>query len=95
MKITGEMVDYISLLARLKLPQEEKEAMAGELEKIVSYMDVLAALDTEGVEPMSHVFPLKNVLREDTPLPSQDREALLENAPAQGDGAFLVPKAVE
>lgn len=95
MKITEEMVDYVSVLSRLNLPREEKASMAAELEKIVSYMDVLNTLDTDGVEPMSHVFPVKNVMREDKVLPSQDRAELLENAPGQDQEAFLVPKTVE
>ena len=95
MKITTEMVDYISTLSRLKLPPEEKERMTGELEQIVSYMDILNRLDTSGVEPMSHVFPVKNVLREDQVVPSFDRAELLKNAPAADDEAFLVPKTVE
>ena len=61
MKISEELVDYVSTLSRLRLPQEEKAQMAGELEQIVTYMDTLNTLDTAGVEPMSHVFPLKNV----------------------------------
>ena len=95
MKITTELVDYISGLSRLRLPQEEKEGMAGELEGILAYMDVLNALDTREVEPVSHIFPVKNVWREDETAPSQDRGELLANAPA-GDGeTFLVPRAVE
>ena len=95
MNITTEMVDYISDLSRLRLPQEEKERMTGELQGILAYMDVLNTLDTSGVEPMSHVFPVKNVLREDEVKPSSPREALLANAPAPDEAAFLVPKAVE
>ena len=95
MKITTEMVDYISELSRLKLPQEEKERMTVELERIIAYMDTLNALDTSGVEPMSHVFPVKNVLREDEEVPSFDRSELLKNAPASDGEAFLVPKTVE
>ena len=57
MKITEELVDYVSTLSRLRLPQEEKAKMAGELEQIVTYMDTLNTLDTDGVEPMSHTFP--------------------------------------
>ena len=95
MKITEELVDYISTLSRLKLPEEEKEKMTGELEQILAYMDTLNALDTSGVEPMSHVFPVKNVLREDETAPSMDRGELLKNAPATDGGTFLVPKAVE
>lgn len=95
MKITTEMVDYISVLSRLQLPEEKKERMTEELQQIVSYMDVLNALDTADVEPMSHVFPVKNVLREDEVVPSFDRSALLANAPAPDEEAFLVPKTVD
>lgn len=95
MKITTEMVDYISGLSRLKLPQEEKEQMTGELEQIIAYMDTLSALETSGVEPMSHVFPVKNVMREDEVVPSFDRAELLKNAPNADEEAFLVPKTVE
>ena len=95
MNITPEMVDYISDLSRLRLPREEKEAMAEQLEQILAYMDTLNALDTRGAESMSHVFPVKNVLREDEVAPSGDRSELLKNAPASDGGAFLVPRAVE
>jgi len=95
MKITTEMVDYISILSRLKLPEEEKREMTAELERILGYMDVLNTLDTRDVEPMSHVFPVKNVLREDEVRPSTPRELLLQNAPVPDPEAFLVPKTVE
>lgn len=95
MKITAELVDYISELSRLELDAGAKEDMTAELERIVAYMDVLNKLDTTGVEPMSHVFPVKNVLREDVVEPSQDRAELLAGAPAPDGEAFLVPKAVE
>ena len=95
MRITQELVDYIAGLARLELEPEEARDMTAELERIVAYMDVLNQLDTAGVEPMSHVFPVKNVLREDEIAPSQDRAELLAGSPAGGGGAFLVPKAVE
>ena len=95
MEITKEMVDYVSELSRLRLDEGSKEKMRGELERILAYMDVLNTLDTEGVEPMSHVFPVKNVLREDEVKPSTPRAELLKNAPVPDEEAFLVPKAVE
>ena len=95
MKITTELVDYISELSRLELEAGEKEAMTAQLERIVGYMDVLAQLDTTDVEPLSHVFPVKNVFREDEVMPSQDRAELLAGSPAPDGEAFLVPKAVE
>ena len=95
MKITEEMVDYVSVLSRLKLPAEEKARMTGELERILGYMDVLKKLDTSGAETLAESDGLKNVLREDEVIPSRDREALLSNAPASDGETFLVPKAVE
>lgn len=95
MKITEEMVDYVSVLSRLKLPEADRGAMAADLERIVSYMDVLNTLDTDNVEPLSHVFPVKNVMRPDQVAPSWSRADLLRNAPGHDEEAFLVPKAVE
>ena len=95
MKITEELVDYVCVLSRLKLDPEERAHMAGELEQIVSYMDRLAQVDTDGVEPMSHVLPVANVTRPDVVEPSYDREALLRSAPRRDAETFLVPKAVD
>lgn len=95
MNITPELVGHIADLSRLELAAGEKRDMTAELERIVAYMDVLDKLDTTGVEPMSHVFPVKNVLREDEAAPSQDRAELLAGSPAPDREAFLVPKTVE
>lgn len=102
MKITTQLVDRLSELSRLELEAGEKRAMTAQLEQIVAYMDVLNKLDTTGVEPLSHVFPVKNVFREDVVFTSKQeaerllaREGLLENAPASDGETFLVPKAVE
>lgn len=95
MSIDTKMVDYIAELSRLEVPEGERQAMTAELERILAYMDVLNQLDTDGVEPMSHVFPVKNVLREDQVAPSQERAELLAGSPAPDGEAFLVPKTVE
>ena len=95
MNIGMDMVDYIAELSRLELQAGEKQAMTAQLEQIIAYMDVLNKLDTTGVEPMSHVFPVKNVLREDQAAPSQHREELLAGSPGGDQEAFLAPKAVE
>ncbi len=95
MKIDEAMVEHIAKLSRLELPETEKAAMTRELEQILEHMDVLNSLDTAGLEPMSHVFPLKNVLRPDVVEPSMDRAELLRNAPVPDEEAFLVPKTVE
>ena len=59
---------------------------------MLDYIDTLNELDTEGVEPMSHVFPINNVFREDVVTNGDDREEILSNAPESKDGAFVVPK---
>ena len=56
---------------------------------------MLNTLDTEGVEPMSHIFPIHNVFREDVVENDDEHEKILANAPAAKDGAFKVPKTVE
>ena len=77
-----------------ELTEEEKQETAGELKKILAYMEKLEELDTDGVEPMSHVFPVQNVFREDIVEREDQREALLENAPQKKEGQYLVPKTV-
>lgn len=95
MDITPELVARIADLSRLELGPEETKETAAELGRVLDCMDALNRLDTEGVEPISHVFPVKNVLREDVVLPSQDRAELLAAAPVSDGKTFLVPRTVE
>ena len=95
MKVTDEIIDYIGILARLKLDDSEKESAKSELEKIINYMDTLSSLDTTKIEEMSHAFPVKNVFREDIVGESVDRDIITLNAPDKKDGCFKVPKTVE
>ncbi len=95
MRLTSEEVDYIALLARLDLSPAEREREANELSQILDYFEKLKELDTEDVEPTSHVMPVVNVLRCDEARPSLPREAALQNAPEQAAGMFQVPRVVE
>ena len=95
MQINEQLIDYVAALSRLELSPEEKKRAEKDLGSIVGYIDKLNELDTEGVEPMSHAFPVKNVFREDVLLGSEDRDVLLQNAPKKKDGCFQVPKTVE
>lgn len=95
MIIDDKMIDYIGELARLRLRDDERESAKNEMNKIIDYMDTLNQLDTEGIEAMSHAFPVKNVFRKDEVMPSKDREDILLNAPNKKDGAFKVPKTFE
>jgi aspartyl-tRNA(Asn)/glutamyl-tRNA(Gln) amidotransferase subunit C len=89
--IEREQVLHVARLARLRLTDDEVERMAGELSKILEYVETMNELDLEGVEPTSHVVDLTNVLREDVPRPSLDRETALEQAPDATDSGFRVP----
>ena len=85
----------MAALARLVFSQEETEAMARDLEKILGHVRSLDALDTDGVPPTAHSFELATPLRADIPLAPIDPELAVSNAPARLGTAFLVPKMIE
>ena len=93
--ISDETIEYVGILAKLELSEEEKEQAKKDMAKMLDYIDTLNELDTEGVEPMSHVFPINNVFREDVVTNGDDREEILSNAPESKDGAFVVPKTFD
>ena len=93
--ISDETIDYVGILAKLELNAEEKEQAKKDMESMLDYIDKLNELDTTGVEPMSHVFPVNNVFREDVVTNGDDRENMLLNAPEQKDGAYKVPKTFD
>lgn len=96
MTITDETVRYAAALAKLYLNDEEALKAREDLQQIIGYMDILNELDTEMVAPMTHVFPLENVFREDeVQCFAGGREALLANASQKKDGCFQAPKTVE
>lgn len=90
--ISRDDVAHVARLARLDLTEEELDRFAGQLAAVLEHAGDLAALDTEGVPPTAHPFPLENVLRDDLPGPSLDRDEVLAMAPAVEDGRFRVPR---
>jgi aspartyl-tRNA(Asn)/glutamyl-tRNA(Gln) amidotransferase subunit C len=94
-KITMKEVDHVARLARLQLSDAEKERMRRELDGILSYIDKLRALRTEGVPPTSHAVPMTNVMREDEPAPSLPQAEMLANAPDRSGEFFRVPRIIE
>lgn len=82
---------HVARLARLKISEEEAAELSIELSAILDHVDRLASVDTEGVEPTTHVVELVNVLRDDVPTPELTVGQALENAPESEDGAFRVP----
>lgn len=93
--ISDETIEYVGILAKLELSPEEKEQAKKDMGSMLDYIDKLGELDTEGVEPMSHVFPVNNVFREDVVTNGDDREEILANAPGEKDGMFMVPRTFE
>ncbi len=93
--IDDPTIDYVSILAKLELSREEKEQAKKDMASMLDYIDKLNELDTDGVEPMSHVFDVENVMREDVVTNGDGREETLANAPVRKDNAFVVPKTVE
>lgn len=93
--ISDETIHYVGILAKLELSQEEKEEAKKDMGRMLDYIDKLNELDTSGTEPMSHIFSMNNVFREDVVTNGDDRDDILKNAPEQKEGAFKVPKTVE
>lgn len=93
--ISDEIIEYVGILAKLELTAQEKEQAKKDMGRMLDYIDQLNELDTTGVEPMSHVFPVNNVFREDVVVNGDERDAILKNAPAKKDGSFQVPKTVD
>lgn len=94
-KISDETIAYVGILAKLELSDEEKEAAKKDMADMLDYIDKLNELDTDGVEPMSHVFPAENVFREDVVTNGDSRSDILQNAPGEKDGMFKAPRTVE
>jgi aspartyl-tRNA(Asn)/glutamyl-tRNA(Gln) amidotransferase subunit C len=94
-KITPEDVDHIAGLAQLTLDDETRQRLVVQLNDILSYIDKLNELDTEGIEPMMHAVPMTNVYRDDVVGQSLDREKALMNAPKTDGEYFLVPRILD
>lgn len=93
--ISDETIDYVGILAKLDLSAEQKEQAKKDMGRMLDYIDKLNELDTEGLEPMSHVFPVSNVFREDVVVNGDDSANTIQNAPEEKDGMFMVPRTVE
>jgi aspartyl-tRNA(Asn)/glutamyl-tRNA(Gln) amidotransferase subunit C len=94
MKITPQEVSHVAKLARLHMSQQEIEAMAKQLDDILTYVAKLNELDTESIVPTTHAISIVNAFREDEVKPSLERKKTLANAPRQNDESFVVPKVI-
>ncbi len=94
-RITPEEVSRIAELARLHLPDSERDALMRDLDAILDYAEQLTPLATEGVSPTFHVLPLATPFRPDVVSEPMASEAALGNAPDRRESAFAVPKVLE
>lgn len=92
--IDDETIEYVGILAKLELSGEEKEQAKKDMESMLDYVDKLNELDTDSIEPMSHVFPVNNVFREDIVTNADGSEDTLKNAPQEQESSFVVPKTI-
>lgn len=93
--IDDETIDYVGILAKLELSPQEKEQAGKDMGRMLDYIDKLNELDTGQTSPLSHVFPLHNVFREDEVTNGNSTEALLRNAPSEKNGMFKVPRTFD
>lgn len=91
MSLSREEVEKVSLLARLRLSEQELDLMTSQLGQIVKYVEQLSELDTEDVEPMAHAVAIQNVFADDEVGASLDRDQALANAPKRDDECYRVP----
>ena len=95
MQISKKEVEHVATLARLEVTEAEKEAFSRQLSDILTYIDKLKTLDTEGVEPTATVIEQTNVFREDKARPSLPVETALANAPERAEGFLCVPRILD
>jgi aspartyl-tRNA(Asn)/glutamyl-tRNA(Gln) amidotransferase subunit C len=95
MEVTDAMVEKMAWLARLEIPEKEKEAVHKDLERMIRFVEKLEELDTTGVQPLLHMSDVVNNLREDEVKGSISTEQALLNAPSHNDRFFLVPKVIK
>lgn len=87
--ITDEMIEEVSILSKLELDQDERQQAKQDMEQMLQYVDLLSELDTEGVEPAVHIFPIQNVFRDDLVTGLDQHEAMLRNAPQVRDNQYV------
>ncbi|KOP71287.1 Asp-tRNA(Asn)/Glu-tRNA(Gln) amidotransferase subunit GatC [Cytobacillus solani] len=94
-RISADQVKHVANLARLAITEEETEKFTNQLDAIISFAEQLNEINTDGVEPTSHILDMKNVMREDVPQEGLPQSEVLKNAPEHQDGQVKVPSIME
>lgn len=92
--IDDETIENVCILAKLSLGEEAKAKAKQDMQKMLDYVEKLDELDTDGVEPLSHIFGDENVFRDDVVTNGDNHEAMLANAPKQKENQYQVPKTI-
>jgi len=95
MRLTRQDIESVAYLSRLELSEEEKEKFTGQINRLLENFEKLQELDTENVEPTSHVIPVANVFRKDESRPSLPADEVVSNGPQVAENCFVVPRVVE
>ncbi len=95
MKVARHDIEHVARLARLALDPTELEALTGQMDAILGYVDKLNELNTDGIEPTAHAVPMENAFRADEVKPSIGIERAQQNAPEVDGSCFKVPKVIE
>jgi len=95
MEVTGEMIDKLAHLARLRFDAEEKQEIKKDLQRMIQFVNKLNEVDTAGVQPLLHMTEEVNMLREDEVKGSIGRQDALKNAPLHDEKFFKVPKVIK
>ena len=95
MSVDTATVKRVAHLARIAVSDEEAERMTGELNAILGFVEQLAEVNVDGVEPMTSVTPMKMKMRDDVVTDGGKADDIVANAPATEDHFFMVPKVVE
>ena len=95
MSVDTATVRKIASLARIAVTSQEVDAMTGELNNILGWVEQLGEVDTDGVEPLAAVIPNHLRLRDDVVTDGGIRDAVLANAPQAEHGFYAVPKVIE
>ncbi|MFZ3591164.1 Asp-tRNA(Asn)/Glu-tRNA(Gln) amidotransferase subunit GatC [Bacillus sp. DJP31] len=94
-RITKDEVKYVANLARLAITEDEAEIFQKQLDAIITFAEQLNELDTDLIQPTTHVLHMRNIMREDKPGKGLPIEDVLKNAPDSKDGQVRVPAILE
>lgn len=92
--VDDEMLDYVGILSQLEIKENEREKIRHDMNEMLDYVDKLNELDTNGVEPVTHLFDTGNVFREDEVTNGNGQEDTLANAPERHEDYLVVPKTI-